>query len=498
MRTRSGTYRLKLYDDVLAEFSLRIDEFGELSCEMLDRDESKRALFPPAMAKGMSAESFLEWVGTRTIPKNRKFAGEILAAAGLEPDDAIGILDACKGLSANDSYWLDNGDADLEFGAINLFENPLDEVLSHVAFTGCGTKQRHRAGLSAEFTTDGSYPKAWRRIDGRLVLYKAGTSGFANSGMEPYSEYFSSQIAERMGIPHVEYGLDEWKGALASTCPLLNTKDVSYVPFFQAADPSFPNALAVLSRLDSGMAQAYRSMLVFDAVTANVDRHGANFGVLRDNATGEVLGMAPIFDHNLALFPQEMPADFPDLLERAHGRGPVNSRLGFIDQSGLVMGRAQHEQVARLAGFELRNHPRYPVSEERLAALNAYLAERTRELLKIAPIDEKSLSSKMEERYRKIGEEQPIAKLSEILEGSPARKTARRIPRRPIKKGVEGLRRGPSSARRRSAGIARCGLPSSAYMRYLRHIAYFWRGYKKDGEDTLWLDSTIQGSSAAL
>ena len=194
------------------------------------------------------------------------------------------------------------------------------------------------------------------------------------------------------------------------------------MPFFQAADPSFPNALAVLSRLDSGMAQAYRSMLVFDAVTANVDRHGANFGVLRDNATGKVIGMAPIFDHNLALFPQEMPVDFPHLFERAHGRGPVNSRLGFTDQSGLVMGRAQHEQVARLVGFELRNHPRYPVSEERLAALNAYLAERTRELMKIAPTDEKSLSLKIEERYREIGEKQPIVKLSEMLEGSPAPK----------------------------------------------------------------------------
>lgn len=459
MRTRSRTYKLKLYDDVLAEFSLRIDEFGELSCEMLGRDESKRALFPLAMVKDMSAESFLEWVGARTIPKNRKFVGEILAAAGLEPDDALGILDTCKGLSANDSYWLDNGDVDLEFGAINLFENPLDEVLSYVAFTGYDTRQKHRVGLSTEFTTDGSYPKAWRRIDGELVLYKAGTKGFANSGMEPYSEYFSSQIADRMGIPHVEYGLDKWKGSLASTCPLLNTKDVSYVPFFQAADPSFPNTLAVLSRLDSGMAQAYRSMLVFDAVTANVDRHGANFGVLRDNATGKVLGMAPIFDHNLALFPQEMPTDFPHLIERAHSRGPVNSRLGFIDQSGLVMGRAQHEQVARLVGFELRNHPRYPVSEERLAALNAYLAERTRELLKIAPVDEKSLSSKMEERYRKIGEEQSIVKLSEILEGSPSPKANANPAHDPFsglppqaKRGEESTPRG--DARRSEALIA--------------------------------------------
>ena len=42
-------------------------------------------------------------------------------------------------------------------------------------------------------------------------------------------------------------------------------------------------------------------MLVFDAVIYNEDRHFGNFGVLRDNHTGKVIGAAPIFDNGVSL-----------------------------------------------------------------------------------------------------------------------------------------------------------------------------------------------------
>ena len=61
-------------------------------------------------------------------------------------------------------------------------------------------------------------------------MYKGGTKGFANSGMEPYSEYYASQIAEQMGLHHVPYDLEQWKGILASSCRLFTSKDISYVP----------------------------------------------------------------------------------------------------------------------------------------------------------------------------------------------------------------------------------------------------------------------------
>lgn len=38
-----------------------------------------------------------------------------------------------------------------------------------------------------------------------------------------------AQIAEAMGINAVSYGLDRWKGILASTCKLFTDIDTSYV-----------------------------------------------------------------------------------------------------------------------------------------------------------------------------------------------------------------------------------------------------------------------------
>ena len=46
----------------------------------------------------------------------------------------------------------------------------------------------------------------------------------------------------------------------------------------------------------------------FDAVVGNVDRHTENMGLLRERETGNVLGMAPSFDCNLALFSRGTPS----------------------------------------------------------------------------------------------------------------------------------------------------------------------------------------------
>ena len=44
--------------------------------------------------------------GTRAIPKNRAFVDEILKTVGLSHNDTKRIIDVCKGLSLNDSYWV--------------------------------------------------------------------------------------------------------------------------------------------------------------------------------------------------------------------------------------------------------------------------------------------------------------------------------------------------------------------------------------------------------
>ncbi len=44
--------------------------------------------------------------GTGAIPKNRAFVDEILKTVGLSHNDTKRIIDVCKGLSLNDSYWV--------------------------------------------------------------------------------------------------------------------------------------------------------------------------------------------------------------------------------------------------------------------------------------------------------------------------------------------------------------------------------------------------------
>ena len=44
--------------------------------------------------------------GTGAIPKNRAFVDEILKTVGLSHNDTKGIIDVCKRLSLNDSYWV--------------------------------------------------------------------------------------------------------------------------------------------------------------------------------------------------------------------------------------------------------------------------------------------------------------------------------------------------------------------------------------------------------
>lgn len=70
-------------------------------------------------------------------------------------------------------------------------------------------------------------------------------------------------------------------------------------------------------------------MLVFDAVIYNEDRHFGNFGVLRDNRTGKVIGPTPIFDNGLSLFNYAMSDDLEFLEEYAKNRSnPYGAERG--------------------------------------------------------------------------------------------------------------------------------------------------------------------------
>ena len=377
----SNVYHLKLYDEILLTFLLEEKGLEGLTAEIQYINEDRRFIFPVNLA--VTNEGIVKWLAKRVIPKNRAFVDEILKGFGLSVNDTKGIIDICLGLSLTDSYWVTPIEFGGSFDKYNLFENPFSEALSLVAYTGVGSADK-AFSTSPEFTTNGMLRKAWRNIDGDgIYLYKGGTEGAANTGNEPYSEYYACQIAKTMGLKCVAYDLENWKGILASKCALFTDINRSFVPIGDLMKSStLKAALDCYESLGKEYYDEVCSMLVFDAVIYNEDRHFGNFGLLRDNHTGEFTGTAPIFDNGLSLFNFAMPEDLKNLDAYAKTR-TTPYRISFEDVCRAVMSSKQKNQLRKLVNFTFTRHPSINLPEERLQTIENHIQKRVRELLAI-------------------------------------------------------------------------------------------------------------------
>ena len=370
---------LKQFDDVLLNFMTKRTIDGiDVSITSINKDKVER------LPLGMSptSESLTRWLRHRTIPANRAYAQNFLSKNGLSENDFIGILQICKGLSLTDCYWVTYPNDQKTFAEVNLFDNRFSQVLSQIAFTGYGSSPASKFRSSPEFTTNGMLPKAWRRKEGKVLLYKGGTSGLANTGKEPYSEFYAAQVAEAMGIPHVTYGLSKWKGQLCSTCDLFTSKDISFVP---------ASTLISTSRIsqiidwfdDHGWKNDLADMLVLDAIIRNTDRHLGNFGFLVDNHTNQLLRPAPIFDNGLSLYCYVMDNDLNNLSEQEKTLAPA-LYANFDEVALHVIGQKQKQELRHLLTFKFKKHSRYNLSDERIKMLESAIQGKVRYLLESA------------------------------------------------------------------------------------------------------------------
>lgn len=376
-------YVLRLYDTDLLSFTLSERGIEGLKAQIHSVNEEARALFPLDLE--LTDDGLVKWLQRRVIPKNRAYVAEILKTFGLSVNDTKGIIDVCKGLSLNDSYWVVPQGFAGTFAQYNLYENRFSEILSLVAYTGIGQSDAAFT-TSPELTTNGMLPKAWRFIEGEgIYLYKGGTFGAANTGNEPYSEFYASQVAQAMGLDAVAYELENWKGILASRCKLFTDIDTAYIPIGRIVrDGGLKACLEYYRQLGPEAYEQIKSMLVFDAVIYNEDRHFGNFGVLRDNHTGKVTGAAPVFDNGMSLFNFAMPEEFQDLDSYAKTRGTAYG-VSFESVCQEVMGPVQTRQLRKLIGFTFHRHPRLNWPEYRLEATERHLQKRVCQLLDMIP-----------------------------------------------------------------------------------------------------------------
>lgn len=374
-------YTLMHFDTPLLVFSA--ERQVEANIKILEVHEENREQFPLDLAEA-SARGIESWLKHRSIPKNRAYVDTLFSALGLSINRPLDLISVSKGLSLNDCYWLKQEGSRDSFDRVNLYDNRFSRVLGQIAFTGYGSSNVSGLTSSPEFTTNGMLPKCWRRIGGKILLYKGGTMGAANTGNEPYSEFYAYQIGKILGINAVPYSLSKWKNTLCSTCELFTSKDVSFVPvgrivrsggmqavkaYYKALGPEFENAL--------------HDMLIFDALIFNTDRHYGNFGFLIDSRENRIIAPAPLFDHGNSLFNF---AGTDALKNRAHFLKYAKTQMpcvydDYVAEAKKVLTHEWRSAIRTLLDFKIPRHSRYNLSKERLSLIEYAVSQRAAELL---------------------------------------------------------------------------------------------------------------------
>ena len=374
-------YILKQFDEPLIKFSATTDT-SEPEIQILWTNEEKAALLPLDLT--LTPDGVSRWLRRRTIPKNRAYVHNLLSKCGLNLNRPLSIINICKGLSLNDCYWVVQEDNDDVFEKVNLYDNPFSNVLAELAFTGYGSSLRSSLFSSPEFTTNGMLRKCWRRIGGKVYLYKGGTEGASNTGFEPYSEFYAAQIAAAMGVRAIPYGLSRWKGVLCSTCELFTSKEYSYIPVGHLVTKGGMDAVkAYYESLGAEFMAALHEMLVFDAVICNVDRHFGNFGVMVDNRTNAVVSPAPLFDHGNSLFNfagmnvWTSDAALEDYIETL----TPSVYDDFLGTASAILTPELREKLRHLLTFRFKKHSRYNLPEKRLRMIEKQVQKRASVLL---------------------------------------------------------------------------------------------------------------------
>ncbi len=374
-------YELRHFNTPILRFTATEDS-STPEIRIIWKNEEHKDLLPLDLK--VSDAGLAKWISHRTIPKNRAFVHNFLSKCGLNLNRPMNIIRVSKGLSLNDCYWIVEEGFEGTFEKYNLYDNRMSKILALIAFTGHGRSVRTSLASCPEFTTNGMLPKCWRRIDGKIKLYKGGTTGGYNTGNEPYSEFYAAEIAAVLGVNAIPYGLSKWNGILCSTCELFTSKDYSFIPVGRLVSSGGMDAVKeYYEKLGEEYVSALGDMLVLDAVICNTDRHFGNFGFLIDNRKNEIAEPAPLFDHGNSLFNYAGHDDLEaveSLEEYADTMFPCVYD-DFMGAAKQVLTQKHREGLRRLLGYKLKKHPRYNLPPQRLKVIEKVVQNRARVLL---------------------------------------------------------------------------------------------------------------------
>ena len=320
------------------------------------------------------------FIQNRRAPKHRENIEKLLQQSGC--NTLSGFLNISHALSLIDTFWVKDEHSNLDWEAVSLFTHPFNEVIAKTAFEG-GLHGQQLSTTSPEYGTDGSFAKCWIRENETIKMLKRGSSGASNAGLEPYSEFYASQLVSKFTSNFVNYDLRTKDNRLCSVCDIFTSEDYGFIPY-AAVDWGNTSVMQVLRNMkDLGFVDEVKTMFVIDALIMNADRHKNNFGFIIDNKTLEIQAMAPLFDHNLALMPYAIDADeltFDSEYYREHG-----PRIGdeWVKAAAMCLTSKTRKLLIDLHDFKFEKHRKLNLPDWRLESLTVMLHDTIEAILEL-------------------------------------------------------------------------------------------------------------------
>ena len=288
--------------------------------------------------------SLKSWLRQRSLDTSRTNSRFVLRELDSDKADITQIVLSVNAATITDNFWIRENGSEKTYEQTRFHQDHLAKVALLGSSAGIVVPPDHR---SPELTNIGTFEKCWHLENDQWWLYKRGDpeNTFSELAVQSIGRYLNLNMAVYEYVSREEIGniFDCRAPASISTVKTLDFTG-GILNFEPAADLGCKKNDAVknyqiLKKLSPAAAQEYEKMVLLDALTYNIDRHLYNFGVLRDQATGQVISLAPAYDHNLSLSMalmdyKQIMADNPDLLFM-NWRNLVDSQLLTMEPSKL-------------------------------------------------------------------------------------------------------------------------------------------------------------------
>lgn len=306
-----------------------------------------------------NVQAVKSYLSSRMLSMSRDNAKKIYAAFQIPQidtvDNRVNICIKCKGVSIQDSYWVQEEGEEARWEDINIRKNKLKDIVD--LSLGGYSPTITTSAICPELTTKGLFRKGWVRMGDSLYLLKSDkTTDCVNTRMEILASEILSCFEN--AIECVEYVGDD-KNMMdgmghVSVCKNFVGEEYSFMEACEIMDYCRRRGFQYREYCLQTWGAEFASIPVLDYIIVNTDRHTQNYGFMMNNKTGRIERLAPLFDFNCALVADYFSHDARDTLSQMFNTKETLRELAhqYIGYTNLVFREDIFMQV-------VENNPKY-------------------------------------------------------------------------------------------------------------------------------------------